>query len=433
MPEFVGTLTPPRHSAPPASPLVGQLYYDTDDNKLYYWNGTMWISGGGDPYYEQPAQPSPDPAPGAIWVDTDEPVAAGAVATAYDVDPIGTVKAFAGLVIPTNWMLADGRTLTRAGYSQLADALGVPAGNTTFAIPDLRNRFIYGGSAAGVGATGGTTSETLTAAQSGMPSHTPVANYMVNQQPSWTTGGNFPVPPGYGAGSSGGAKLAMTDAVPAQNASQSHNNMPPYITMAWIIKVTGATISAANMIVGATGAPGAPLPSYGTTLPTSPAHGDEHVLVDSLTNPSYTWRFKYNANSTSAYKWEFIGGAPIAVFVATNEGTATLNTWLDLATVGPRFLVPYAGEYFSGGTVNVYSNVAGVGAWFGISAGATNPTFQMPNTISTVNQGYISTIIGGKITVAAGSDVRLRYHNAGPANTMNWQYRYLSVQPVRIG
>src|SRR5215471_11591990 len=41
--------------------------------------------------------------------------------------------------------------------------------------------------------------------------------------------------------------------------------------------------------------------SYGTTLPSNPVDGQEAVLVDSVTAPTYQWRFRYNAQSTSAY------------------------------------------------------------------------------------------------------------------------------------
>lgn len=32
----------------PSSPVTGQIYYDTNDNLLYFWNGTEWLAAAGD-------------------------------------------------------------------------------------------------------------------------------------------------------------------------------------------------------------------------------------------------------------------------------------------------------------------------------------------------------------------------------------------------
>jgi microcystin-dependent protein len=97
--------------------------------------------------------------------------AAGPMGTVYDSDQIGTVKAFAGKTIPTNWMLADGRQLQRATYPALADVLGVPVGQATFNLPNLTSKFLLGGNAtlSDLNAVGGESSHVLTAAE--MPSH----------------------------------------------------------------------------------------------------------------------------------------------------------------------------------------------------------------------------------------------------------------------
>lgn len=78
MPEVVGRLRTPRLSAAPSSPASGEVYYDTDDNVLYWWNGAVWISasGAGGSFveaFERPDDPLTAAEVGDIWIDTDAP------------------------------------------------------------------------------------------------------------------------------------------------------------------------------------------------------------------------------------------------------------------------------------------------------------------------------------------------------------------------
>ena len=96
--------------------------------------------------------------------------------TVYDTDQIGTVKAFAGKIVPTNWMVAAGQALLRASYPELYSVIGTTYGagdgSTTFNLPDLRSKFIYGASdPSGNGALGGEATHLLTSGESGMPAH----------------------------------------------------------------------------------------------------------------------------------------------------------------------------------------------------------------------------------------------------------------------
>jgi microcystin-dependent protein len=58
--------------------------------------------------------------------------------------PPGSITAYAGATVPGGWLLCDGRTLNRADYPQLAEALGVPAQQATFAVPNLLGRVPVG-------------------------------------------------------------------------------------------------------------------------------------------------------------------------------------------------------------------------------------------------------------------------------------------------
>lgn len=101
-------------------------------------------------------------------------------------------------------------------------------------------------------------------------------------------------------------------------------------------------------------------PSYAITLPSSPFDGQEAVLVDSVTNPTYQWRFRYNAGSANTDKWEFIGGNPWSNYT-TAADTLTFTT-------------PRAGVWkvTSGGVTKVTSGDASVTPYGGIAYGFGN-------------------------------------------------------------
>lgn len=72
--------------------------------------------------------------------------------TAYT-HPIGTVQMFAGKTIPAGWLLCNGAAISRTTYSALYNVIGTTYGGgdgrTTFALPNLIDKFVQGAATAG--------------------------------------------------------------------------------------------------------------------------------------------------------------------------------------------------------------------------------------------------------------------------------------------
>lgn len=141
-----------------ATPASGLLVYQTDGRAgFYYYTGGSWTL-----------------------------LQSGATRST----PAGTIVAFTGTTVPAGWALCSGGTVSRTANPDLFAAIGTTYGagdgSTTFNIPDLRGRAVFGkdnmgGTAAGLltnevslngttlGATGGSQSATLTV--SNLPSH----------------------------------------------------------------------------------------------------------------------------------------------------------------------------------------------------------------------------------------------------------------------
>ena len=134
----------PQTGAAPAAVGAGALYFDDDDDKIYYHSGSAWAEFIGPP---------------------------GAA---------GTVYPFAGAAAPPGWLLCDGAAVSRATYAGLFAAIGTTYGagdgSTTFNLPDLRSRAPIG-AGQGTGLTnrplaGQVGGETKTLATADLAAHT---------------------------------------------------------------------------------------------------------------------------------------------------------------------------------------------------------------------------------------------------------------------
>lgn len=148
--------------------------------------------------------------------------------------PIGGITAYGGTVIPDGWLLCDGSTVSRELYSDLFKAVGTVFGEgdglTTFALPNLSSKFIYGTSdAATVGDTGGEEAHTLTIGE--MPPHSHEVKGSSNNAGGYSVLGQW----------NGYASAAVSFSSGLSGGGQAHNNMPPYIKLYYIIKASQQT------------------------------------------------------------------------------------------------------------------------------------------------------------------------------------------------
>lgn len=171
---------------------------------------------------------------------------------------VGEIKMWVTNTAPDEWLLCYGQAVSRTTYADLFAVIGtifgVGDGSTTFNLPDFRGRTPLGqddmgGSSANrvtaaaadsIGGSGGEETHVLTVAE--MPSHTHIQNAH-NHPPA--AGGTFAIT---GTSSSylqaSGTSTLRGEA--SQNATATnqntggdgaHNNMPPYLTLNFIIYV----------------------------------------------------------------------------------------------------------------------------------------------------------------------------------------------------
>lgn len=146
-----------------------------------------------------------------------------------DTFPVGSVSAYAGENIPTNWLRCDGQEVSRTEYVELFNAIGTTYGtgdgSTTFNLPDLNteNRTIVGSNGDGefsLGNTGGEKEHTLT----------------IEEIPKNDIGTTKDISGGASDGYIMQGSYNKTGSFNFGGSSKAHNNMQPYIALNYIIK-----------------------------------------------------------------------------------------------------------------------------------------------------------------------------------------------------
>lgn len=152
--------------------------------------------------------------------------------------PTGAILPYGGSSAPTGYLLCDGTAINRTTYAALfaiiSTSYGVGNGTTTFNLPDLRGRFPLGKDD-----MGGSSANRVTATEAdnlGQASGAETHTLVIGEIPSHNHGGITGLAGSGSAQFSGGGSQLAT-AASSQGGGGAHNNMPPYQTVNYIIKI----------------------------------------------------------------------------------------------------------------------------------------------------------------------------------------------------
>lgn len=152
---------------------------------------------------------------------------------------------FGGNFAPAGWALCDGQLVAISQNDALFNLIGTQFGGDgeeTFALPDLQSRFpMHQGNGFIIGQKAGVESVTLTTQQIPTHSHVPLGTQTEGNEQSpegriWAGSTARQFSPNPQAASMFGMRPGL---IAPAGGSQPHENMPPYLTITFIISLYG--------------------------------------------------------------------------------------------------------------------------------------------------------------------------------------------------
>lgn len=190
-----------------------------------------------------------------------------------------------------------------------------------------------------------------------------------------------------------------------------------------VVLHNGVNYLAVNPSLGSAPSPASPGLGIGTVLPSSPVDGQEFILTDSLTAPTYAWRLRYMAAKASN-KWVFIGGSAAVSEVAAAESTAS-GTYVALTTPGPSITLPVAGDYDI--FIGAQSGGAGNEGVMSYDIGATPAS----DNDGTWDYAFSPSVRWARKTGLGAVTLTAKYRSGG--SNPQFRDRVMRVTPVAVG
>lgn len=165
-----------------------------------------------------------------------------------------------------------------------------------------------------------------------------------------------------------------------------------------------------------------------TALPGSPFDGQLILFTDSTSAPTYVWQLRYNGNSASGFKWEFIGGS---AFRSTETDISFANITTYTMTNSPAaILAPLAGEYdiIISGTSQRASGNTSYWSYNTNGAGAADAIASTAGASDVGALWYMQ-----RATLAAGDSMRIAYRASNTGTNHFLDNARLQLLPYRVG
>ena len=148
--------------------------------------------------------------------------------------PVGCVMMYAKSATPEGWLTCNGSTVSRTTYGELFNVIGTTFGegdgSTTFALPNLTNKFAMGNDTVGTAKAAGLPNITGTLSKMSLNSVTPTASGAFSAADDGTSGY------GYAGYSHGFKKISFAAKSSNSIYGASSTVQPPALTLRFIIK-----------------------------------------------------------------------------------------------------------------------------------------------------------------------------------------------------
>lgn len=141
------------------------------------------------------------------------------------------------------------------------------------------------------------------------------------------------------------------------------------------------------------------------------------------------WKFRYNDDSASDFKWEYTGGSRLADNIGGAGPVAHTNaTYQSLGS----FLVPFPGDYFLMGNVSSFQSY---GASDFVACVNRTGSRNVNHRVGRVANGAEDTGAGfGRVDgCAIGESLSLDVYCVAAGGGYGWQTADFAVEPIRVG